>query len=190
MSNVVITLTSTFEPNNLYWDKGSGAHMDGSFWRAIPPAGFYLLGDYAQAGYDAPHGTMVVVQDDNSGGTAALAAPTGFTQVYNDKGSGADEDGAIWWPIAPNGYVAMGAVVTRGYDAPPTDIFRCIRFDLVVPGSIGSLIWNDQGSGAGDDVSTYAITAPGGSSAIALGTFYAQPNYNPPSGSVNCLPAK
>ena len=189
MSNLVITLTRQFQPDNLYSDKGSGAHMDGSFWRAIPPTGFYLLGDYAESGYNAPTGTMVVVRDGGGGGTAAVAPPTGFTQIYNDAGSGAPEDGAIWMPIAPTGYVALGAVATRGYDAPPTNLFRCVRFDLVTAGAIGGLIWNDKGSGAHEDVSVYSIVPPTGSSVIATGTFYAQNNYNPPSGTVYCLPA-
>ena len=186
MSNLLITLTSIFEPENLYWDKGSGAKRDGAFWRAVPPSGFYLLGDYAQGNYNPPVGTMVVVKDTGGGGTPALAAPTGFTQVWNDKNSGAEEDGAVWMLNPPTGYVALGAAATRGYDPPPIDIFRCVRFDLISPAQVGSLIWNDQGSGAKEDVSVYAITPNG--DGIALGTFYAQGNYNPPTGTVFCLP--
>jgi VPS62-like protein len=187
MGNLVITLTRTFQPENLYWDEGSGAPMNGAFWRAVPPSGFYLLGDYAQGDYNPPTGTMVVVQDDNTGGTSAIALTTNFTQIYNDKGSGAYENGAIWMPIAPNGYVALGPVVTRGYDPPASDLgFVCVRFDLVTQGTIGPLIWDDKGSGAHEDVSVYSILPQGGD--IAVGTFYAQNNYNPPSGTVYCLP--
>lgn len=31
MSDLIINLTRAFLPENLYWDKGSGASMDGAF---------------------------------------------------------------------------------------------------------------------------------------------------------------
>jgi hypothetical protein len=39
----------------IWWDKGSGAQMDGSLWRAVPPSDDYVcLGSVARKGYGAP----------------------------------------------------------------------------------------------------------------------------------------
>lgn len=159
--------------------------MDVTFWRAAPPPGFFLIGDYVQGNYGAPTETIVVVRDAGTGGTPALAPLTGYVQIYNDRGTGAGENGAIWMPTAPVGYVALGAVTTREYAPPSTEMMRCVRFDLVVPGRIGGLIWNDRKSGGANDVSVYAIEPQG--DGIAAGTFYAQGNCAPPSGTAYCL---
>ena len=39
----------------IWWDKGSGAEMDGSLWRALPPSNDYVcLGSVSTKGYKAP----------------------------------------------------------------------------------------------------------------------------------------
>ena len=55
----------------------------------------------AQANYNGAENDIMVVKvsDDAS----ALAAPTGFWEIWNDRGSGADLDGAVIRPICPNG---------------------------------------------------------------------------------------
>ena len=55
----------------------------------------------AQANYNGAENDILVVKvsDDAS----ALAAPTGFWEIWNDSGSGADLDGAVIRPICPNG---------------------------------------------------------------------------------------
>ncbi|MEM8930727.1 MAG: Vps62-related protein [Acidobacteriota bacterium] len=176
-------MVNSFDPTNLYWDKGSGADMDGAFWRVNPPSGYYTVGDYCQGNYSSPAGNVVVVtgSDDDE-----LAPPVDYALVWNDKDSGADEDGSIWIPMAPDGYVALGGVAQRGYDKPDRPDIRCVRADLVERASFGSLIWDDKGSGADDDVSIYAIESPGGT---IPGTFHPQPNYNPGEGDVFVIPS-
>lgn len=184
-----ITRTTTFRPGNLYRDKGSFASMDVAFWRPLPPEGFHLLGDYAQGNYRPPNGSMIVAQDSGDDSQPALVLPRDFDCIWSDRGSGADEDGSIWWPAAPTGYVAMGGVVTQGYDKPrPKDVgVYCVRKDLTTEGRVAyPLIWNDKGSGADGNVSIYHISTanPEG---IAVGAFYPQRNYGPPMGTVYCL---
>lgn len=70
----------------LFWnDQGSGADEDVSFWR--PSGGeynFYPLGDTAVATHKGPTRASLVVSTQTLN---TLAAPAGFTEVWNDEGS-------------------------------------------------------------------------------------------------------
>ncbi|MEM1177533.1 MAG: Vps62-related protein [Acidobacteriota bacterium] len=170
-------LVTSFEPTNLWWDKGSGADDDIAFWRVSPPSGYFAVGDYAQGNYGQPSGACLVVASDDPN---ALARPTDFQQVWNDKGSDSDEDGSLWIPIAPAGYVTLGCIAQRGYDTPTRSDIRCVRSDLVTEGRFSQLIWADHGSGGDNDVSIYGIRKADGT---GLGYFMAQGNYDPPQGT-------
>lgn len=174
----ILTFGTVNQFQLMYSDKGSGADLDGCFYRGIVSGDTtFLLGDYAQGNYNPPSGSVLTVSVQNDDPTnPALAAPTGYALIWTDQGSGADMDGSLWMPIAPQGYVALGAVSQTGYNSPYIPNLRCLRFDLVKQGLIGSLIWSDEGSGADLDVSCYATSSPG--------LFYAQGNYNPPVGPV------
>jgi hypothetical protein len=161
----------------MYSDKGSGADLDGAFYRPIAGPHVYILGDYAQGNYSDPSGAVVGVSVKNDDPkNPILKAPVGYTLVWSDKGSGADMDGSVWLPIAPTGYVALGAVSQTGYNQPDIPELRCIRFDQVTAGAFGQLIYSDKGSGADMDLSVYEITG--------TGLFHAQGDYNPAQGPV------
>lgn len=162
----------------IYADNGTGAHMDVSIYRACPiDTSFFIVGDYAQGNYNAPAGTSMTVKAVNDDPkNPLLKAPNGYTQVWNDHGSGGKFDGSIWHPIAPDGYVALGDVCVNGYNMPVIPNYMCIRKDLVSESTAGKLIWNDSGSGAHMDVSLYQLTG-------VAGCFVAQGNYNPYSGT-------
>jgi hypothetical protein len=159
----------------MYSDAGSGAKMNGAFYRPLASADYFILGDYAQSDHEAPTSpslTITVIQDDPR--DPALMAPTSYIQVWDDDNSGAKMDGSIWVPEPPTGYVALGAVAQTGYGMPDIPRLRCVRADLVKPAAIGAVIWNDKGSGATKHIATYQI--------VGLTTFYAQGNYDPPAG--------
>jgi phosphatidylserine/phosphatidylglycerophosphate/cardiolipin synthase-like enzyme len=128
----------------LVWkDSGSGAHRDGAFYSPNLPAGYYALGDYGQSNYSTPTATMRVVRALEPG---ALASPSWYQFLYNDRSSGADMDGAFWRPVPPPGYDCLGIVVKGDYaDLTYRDDIRCVRSDLVTGAYEGSLIWSDQG---------------------------------------------
>jgi hypothetical protein len=173
----IVNFVSINQFRLLYWDKGSGADMDGAFYRPIAGSHVFIFGDYCQGNYNDPTGSVigVTVQNDDPA-NPILKKPTGYSLVWSDKGSGADMDGSVWLPIAPTGYVALGAVSQTGYNTPDIPELRCLRFDQVVAGSFGQLIWSDKGSGADMDLSCYEI--PG------TGLFHAQGDYNPAQGPV------
>lgn len=45
----------------------------------------------------------------------ALAPPTGFTEIWNDRGSGANDDVRVMKMNAPSGYTCLGHVAVRGH---------------------------------------------------------------------------
>ncbi len=181
----------------LWNDQGSGADLDGGFWRPNPPAGFFILGDYGQGNYNVPSQSVIVlgVQAYDDPLSPALRLPSGFDRIWDDSGSGADLDGSVWMPRVPAGYVCFGHIFKLGHDAPnPTAVFgqpgwtpgldryRCVRSDLIgttrVP--LGGLIWDDQGSGADDDVAVYRIPT--------LNIIFADDDYTRPVGLEFLLP--
>ncbi|CAN6212107.1 unnamed protein product [Urochloa humidicola] len=67
------------------------------------------------------------VARDTSGGTGALlAAPVDYTLVWSSP----DGAGHFWLPKAPEGYKAVGAVVTATSDKPSPDEVKCVRADF------------------------------------------------------------
>jgi len=166
-------------------DVGSGGNNDGSFWNpdTLGVGGVHSFGGAARSNYTAPS-QMTVGESLTGVGTpgAAFAHPLGFTQVWNDSGSGANNDGSFWAPIPPAGYVSLGTVPRAGYSTPPVTSVVCVRADLAVQGTIGAQIYNDSGTGANSDFSAWDIVAPPG--ALDLGTFIGVGNWSQPPDSV------
>lgn len=153
---LIFSTTSQF--SEVWRDKGSGATMNGAFYRPIPPSGYKIMGDYGQRNYNKPNGTVMVFKAEHEDpNNLLLKPPEGFSQIVNDRGSDADQDGSFWYPLPPYGYVSIGSVVQRGYDEPDVEDYRCIRFDQVITGTLGGLIYADHGSGADQDMSIYRI---------------------------------
>lgn len=167
---------STFE---LQWnDRGSGADMDGAFWRPVK-AGYFPVGDLVVDNYEDANemrGSLVV----KNGVAGATQKPVDFKRVWTEAGSGADQQGSIWQPIPPKGYVAMGCVAQRGHDKPDTNAIRCIRQDLVTRGEISDVTWSDKGSDAQEDVSTHTVLSVD-SKSTAPEAFVTSDKYSKPS---------
>lgn len=150
--------------NDYQWrwhDAGSGGDNDIGFFHPIVPADYHALGSFIRAsgdGASARQTPTIVVKD--SGTMGALAAPTGYTYIWNDGGSGADNDGSVWLPTCPPGFVALGVVTQTGYGEPSKDDVRCVKERYAVRGSVGSFVTNDQGSGANDDLGVWNIEPP------------------------------
>ena len=101
-------------------DRGSGAHRDVSFWRPIDyDPTFYSVGDVAWASYQKPGTHALIVKGLEEG---SLAQPVGFTEVWNDAGSGARRDVKIYRMDPPPGYTCLGYVAAEGSSVP--DLFH------------------------------------------------------------------
>ena len=148
-----------------WYDEGTGADKDVRFSHPIIPdeekyENFYAVGSLARGNWAQPNNIdwgIIVKDRDNS---SLLAAPVDYIRIWADGGSGGNDDGSIWSPIAPEGYVAMGLVAQAGYSKPSVDIVRCVKEELTVNGRIGPAIWNDLGSGADLDFGSWQIIEP------------------------------
>ncbi len=153
----------------LWDDRGSGATLHGAFFDplitdAMYAQGWRALGSVGHGGnHDDITGTRatILVRGVNAA-DAMVRPPTDFQLVWRDEKSGAKQDGSVWRPVAPSGYVALGHVFSRSWNKPPAHWYACIRRDFagrryVRDGVIGDLIWNDQKSGAKTDVGVWQI---------------------------------
>ena len=177
-----LLLTDAF---TLAWnDVDSGANEDGSFWVPDLPAeqGISALSHFGQRGYSAPISMLVARPVDTE--SPAFANPAGYEQVWNDSGSGASRNGAVWRAVPELGYRCLGMVVTNG-TAPATDAVQCIHQSMAVPGTVGDLIWWDQGSGANNDFSSWKVDC--GDDGIATDSFIGVQGYGRPTTPVYCL---
>jgi len=89
-------------------DSGSGADWDGSIWRPECPAGYAALGHVANRSHGAPSTEAVRCVSDQ---VLSRANPGG--SIWNDAGSGADDDFSAW-SIRPPAEDQGFRYVTRG----------------------------------------------------------------------------
>jgi len=139
----VVKVTSA---DQLWNDRGSGGRHDIRFWRPSAPPGFHILGDYAQPNYGpfSPSRNIIAVRDLSGD---ALRPPVSFTQVWNDRGSGARTDGSIWRPNPPRGYKAMGLMSVVGYGPPSKNEVVCVKDSYVLEAQAWTWLWDNNGQG-------------------------------------------
>ncbi|XP_051182796.1 hypothetical protein At1g04090 [Lolium perenne] len=143
------------------------------------PDGFHCLGHYAQQNDQPLQGFLLVAREATSSqlvnSKPALVKPLDYTLVWTDADSYEDENGecgCIWSPSPPEGYEALGYVVTRGLKKPSLETVRCARHDLtdacenfrsVLNMKSSFQVWNTRPSDRG-------MTGRG----IPVGTFFCQ----------------
>ncbi|KAK8614167.1 hypothetical protein V6N13_122539 [Hibiscus sabdariffa] len=127
-----------------------------AFWRARAPVGFAVLGDYLTP-LDKPPTKGVLAVNTNY---VPVKRPTSFKRIWPplDFGGISDEfevdsktlsNGAlgegesccsVWFPEAPEGYVALGCVVSPGKLQPSLSSTFCISDSCVSPCSLRDCI--------------------------------------------------
>lgn len=197
MSGVSLRVVRTGNLIKMGADHDSGAHKDLTVYRPLLPIGYFWVGLYAQGNYGPLSGETIMVKPLTED---AVAAPLGFTRVWDDHGSGKKYDYSCWRPNPPVGYKALGYIMrlrVENQDPPSgTEIegLVCVHESLVTEARIDALedIWDDAGSGADWDCSIWRIVPIDPDMAINSGTFYGQRfnrdhNPNPPDPPVYCL---
>ena len=179
---------TTYKAERLYTNQGTHGDEDLCIWEPTLPDGYFMIGHYAQRNHDMVLGGPIPIVKTTY--PPAIAAPVGFTKVYDDQGTHGKHDVSLWIPTPPNNqYVSLGTVCSPNYD-PPTDLlskYACIHKDLVVQGEFPMQIWNDKGSGGKEHVSLWAVE-PHQDSPGLTGFFVAQPGYNqPPASLAQCV---
>ncbi|MED6177465.1 hypothetical protein PIB30_098376 [Stylosanthes scabra] len=111
------------------------------------PEGFFMLGSYSQPNNKPLFGFVLVAKEDDSS-TGALKKPTDYTLVYTSNSTKIkqDKDGYVWLPTAPEGYRALGHVVTNTPQKPSLDKIMCVRSDFTEQCETYSWIWGPQKS--------------------------------------------
>jgi len=205
--------------NDKIWDdRGAGSDKDVAYWKVSPSPGFFMLGhcvtDFhdidSEKGRKAP---VTITLKPKPGYEYLLAEPTGFDKMWDDAGSGGTYgDCYIWRMKCPDGYVALGDVVTDSKN-PDKSAFRCIKQTAQnAKGETVSLVagagymnfaktgetalkafWTDRGSGADKNVAIWPMQANGSPSSrnqvyLVAGTFKASRFYeNFPDASAYAL---
>jgi len=184
---LLITFVDQF---NFIWnDQGSGGDYDGAFYYPILPEGYHALGSLGKNGYSNPNGNYAMMVVKAKDGSDALAEPTGYQWIWVYRKfifpMGVDTLAMVWQPIPPEGYRAMGSVVTPGSDPPALADYMCVREDLTTFGSAGSFIWNDQETGMPYDLGCWKIyppeSGPHDNAYLETGTFVAHNSWSPPT---------
>lgn len=172
-----LQVSSTGNFTWVYDDSGTGSDHNLVVYRPAPTdPTVFIIGDAAFPGTAAQGIAFTVKAINDDPANPLLMPPVGYTQIWNDQGSGGHNDGSIWQPVPPDGYVAIGAVATTGYAPPAIANYACLRRDQVEPTTYGVFIWSDQGSGGDNDVEIFGITG-------VSNAFVAQGNYGPPVGT-------
>lgn len=120
---------------DLRWnDAGSGHKNDLALWHPKVPAGYFVFGSigWGGNGYD-PNGKVVTYAfkplkkvPTVNGEMPGIVYPSGYTEVWLDKGSGAKKDGSVWAPVCPNNYGIVALVANSGHSKPSTKDSACL----------------------------------------------------------------
>ncbi|WP_456022786.1 Vps62-related protein [Pseudomonas protegens] len=195
LDNLLISFTTEFLR---MWDTDGSRAKPAAFWRPTPAPdllpGYFPLGDLAAPGLGDINGKKVVTVVCESATPSvdptkgkALRRPDDFELIWRDSGSGSKKDGAIWRPIPPEGYVALGSVCSNGHDKPSLNSIRCVRADLLIASGTSDPLWNDKGSGARQSISVWSAVPPAAASGeihLAPGTFAGFNGYAKPANFV------
>ncbi|KAL6217614.1 hypothetical protein ACLB2K_010831 [Fragaria x ananassa] len=120
------------------------------------PDGFRSMGHYCQLNGKPLHGYVLVVREvelpetavvGEHAKSAALREPLDYTLVWSPD-DGTEESygscGYFWLPDPPEGYRAMGFLVTNKPGKPELDEVRCVRADLTDTCEPHNLIFNSR----------------------------------------------
>lgn len=97
------------------------------------PDGYYCLGYYCQAAHNPLRGFVLVAKDLAKSDPPALIEPIDYSLVWCPDDWTEDNThshGYFWLPMAPDGYKALGFIVTNKPAKPSLEEIRCVRDDL------------------------------------------------------------
>ncbi|MCL7046471.1 hypothetical protein MKW94_002903 [Papaver nudicaule] len=180
---------STF---NKVWaiEEGGPDNRGASFFEPSPiPDGYFSLGSYCQPNNTSLFGWVLVGKDDCCTGPPSLAIPVDYKLIWSSENSNLKQDGIgyIWSPVPPEGYNAVGNVLTNSHEKPDLGKIRCVRSDLTDSCEHDNFVWGRDG------ISIYNLrpTSRGPQAlGVSVGTFTTETNgTNTPSStlSLSCL---
>ncbi|KAL8472441.1 hypothetical protein ACS0TY_029596 [Phlomoides rotata] len=117
----------------------NGKHGVSFYKPVVVPDGFFCLGHYCQSNEKPLRGFLLVAREasrehcHNSEYNPALLSPVDYSLVwssYDGDDGNFDGCGYVWLPQPPEGYKALGFVVTNESKKPELGMVRCVRIDL------------------------------------------------------------
>ncbi|AES66093.2 putative vacuolar protein sorting-associated protein [Medicago truncatula] len=187
LGGLQVSQVSTFNKVWATYDGGPDNQGATIFEPTGIPQGFSMLGCYSQPNNKPLFGYVLVAKDVSSSTTnSTLKKPIDYTLVLNTSTIKVNQDTTcyIWLPIAPDGYKALGHVVTATQDKPSLDKIMCVRSDLTDQCESSSWIWGSN------DFNFYDVRpinrgtqAPG----VHVGAFVAQNGGTNIPPSISCL---
>ncbi|RZC82097.1 hypothetical protein C5167_044884 [Papaver somniferum] len=179
---------STF---NKIWaiQEGGPDNLGASFFEPSPiPRGYFSLGSYCQPNNQPLYGWVLVGKDDGCIKSPSLAIPVDYKLIWSSENSNLKQDGIgyMWSPVPPEGYNAIGNIVTNSRDKPDLGKIRCVRSDLTDSCEHASIVWGRDG------INIYNLrpTSRGPQAlGVSVGTFTTETdgNITPSSSTMSCL---
>jgi len=135
-------------------DAGSSARTDLRYFA-------YLSGDWLMLGHSLDGGTMTVVKPG-----PWVKKATGWRRVWNDAGSGNEQDYDIYVPTCGDSeFLALGCVCVFGnkdHSEPLANSpFACVHKSMCEPVPLGRAVWSDAGCGAKHDITLNEVPGIG-----------------------------
>ncbi|KAI3420576.1 uncharacterized protein J3R85_012659 [Psidium guajava] len=155
--------------------------------------GFAMLACYGQANNKPLNGWVLAGKDGSVGGSVgALQKPIDYTLVWSSESLKIKRDGNgyIWLPVPPEGYKAVGNVVTTSPEKPPLDKVRCVRSDFTDQCETDLWIWGPGESSDASGFNVYSsrpVTRGTQALGVCVGTFIAQNGADDSPLALSCL---
>ncbi|KAI3498454.1 hypothetical protein L1887_34229 [Cichorium endivia] len=124
-------------------NEGGPDNLGATFYEPSPiPEGYFVLGHYSQCNNKPLFGWVLAAKPD-SNDPSLVAMPTDYTLIWSSESQKIkqDKNGYIWLPMPPDGYKAVGYVVTTSPEKPSPEKIRCVRSDLTEIVEIDRWIW-------------------------------------------------
>ncbi|KAJ4778164.1 vacuolar sorting-associated protein (DUF946) [Rhynchospora pubera] len=123
-----------------------------TFYKPIDvPSGFFLLGHCCHQNNKPLHGFALAVRESTTEkplASPAIQRPVDYVLIWKSSSSenetGEESYVYFWVPSPPEGYQAMGFLVTKGPDKPLLDEIACVRTDLTDRSEVRNLILDIQ----------------------------------------------
>lgn len=148
------------------------------------PEEFSVLGHYAQPNNKPLFGWVLAGKDATTDSShSALKLPIDYGLVWSSNALKIKQDshGYIWLPIPPDGYKAIGYLVTNSPLKPSLDKIRCVRSDFTDICQKHKWIWGPEKKLNPKKLNVYSLTPVHRGIkelAVPTGTFLVQNNEN------------
>ncbi|KAG8819011.1 hypothetical protein FRC19_010191 [Serendipita sp. 401] len=128
------TLVDIDQWNQVWNDHGSGTSTDYALWRgSCADPNYVALASFFTRSHNPPsvndtQGIKAVHKD-------VLISAAAYPEIWNDKGTGANEDGSVWGVDGgptPKSIETGAFIAVSGYFAPPRDAYNINRDKVVV----------------------------------------------------------